>query len=127
MKINTKATNLSISPAVSEYIEKKISSLNKFIDDKDISVNVEVAKTTNHHKSGDIYRAEIAFKANGEDFYIEVQTDDIYTSIDKLKDEVAHTLSSRKKRALRSLRRGGAIIKNVLKGFLDVGKRFRRK
>jgi len=60
MKINIKTTNISLTPAISEYIEKRIGSLDKFYKkEEDIVINVEVGKTTEHHKSGDIFRAEI--------------------------------------------------------------------
>ena len=51
-------------PDIESYLDKKMESIEKIIDPNDTSIycQVELGKTTNHHKSGDIYRAEINFK-----------------------------------------------------------------
>lgn len=117
MKINTKATGISITPSIAEYIEKKVNMLDKFFrDTEDILVNIEVGKTSKHHKSGEIFRAEIQIIANGQSYYAEAETEDLYASIDEVKDEVVHELTSRKKKTIRLFRRGGTQIKNLLKG-----------
>ncbi len=124
MKINTKATNISITPEISEYIEKKVQMLEKFFANiDDVLVNVEVGKTTKHHKSGDVFRAEIKINANGEEYYTFVESDDLYASIDKVKDEIGYSLSSNKKKSLRMIRKGGQMIKNMMKGFVDMSKK----
>lgn len=132
MKINIKATDFSLTPSISEYIEKKIDMLKKFFRGADeVLVSVEVGRTTKHHKSGDIFRAEIHISAGGEEYYAVVEKDDLYAAIDEVKDEIVHELTSRKKKALRLFRRGGAKIKNLLKGIADIGdkswKRLRNK
>ncbi len=119
MKINLKATNISITPAISEYIEKRTQSLEKFFRGVDgILLNIEVGKTTRHHKSGDIFRAEIHINANGEEYYASAETEDLYASIDKVKDEIVHELTSKRKKALRLFRKGSTKIKNMLKGII---------
>lgn len=122
MKINIKATDFSLTPSISEYIEKKIDMLEKFFRGTDeVLVSVEVGRTTKHHKSGDIFRAEIHISAGGEEYYAVVEKDDLYAAIDEVKDEIVHELTSRRKKALRLFRRGGAKIKNLLKGIVDIG------
>jgi len=117
MKINTKATGITFTPSITEYIEKKINMLEKFFEGEDVLVNVEVGKTTNHHKSGDIFRAEIRLVLDGKEYYTTAETSDLYAAIDEVKDEIAYKLSGEKKKSLHLLRRGGAKIKNLLKGF----------
>ena len=70
MDINVKATNIKLTPDISDYIDKRFNSFEKFIASKDTSVllNVEVGKTTGHHQSGDIFRAEINLHISGNDF-----------------------------------------------------------
>ena len=118
MRINIKATNITTTPAISEYIDKKVNMLEKFLANQDVLVNVEVGKTTRHHKSGDVFRAEIQIIADGKDYYAVSETDDLYAAIDKVKDEIVHELTSKRKKALHLLRRGGAKIKNLLKGIM---------
>ncbi|SRR3989344_3775737 len=117
MQINTKATNITMTPAISEYVEKKVNMLEKFFRGaSDVLVSVEVGKTTKHHKSGDIFRAEIHVVTSGQEYYAEAETEDLYAAIDEVKDEIVHELTSRKKKALRLFRKGGAKIKNWIKG-----------
>jgi putative sigma-54 modulation protein len=117
MKINIKATNTTLTPAISEYIEKKLDTLNKFFREEDCLVNVEVGKTTQHHKSGDIFKAEVRVNSNGEEYYANVETEDLYAAIDKVKDEITRELTSKRKKTLRLFRKGSAKVKNILKGF----------
>ena len=76
MKINIKAVNLDLTPAITVYIEEKINRLEKFVSGEGIKewdehnqaameADVEIARTTNHHRHGDVYRAEINLKVPG--------------------------------------------------------------
>jgi putative sigma-54 modulation protein len=122
MKINIKATNISLTPAISEYIEKKIFMLEKFFRDPNNALtNIEVGKISKHHKSGDVFRAEIQISDSGQNYYAVVETEDLYAAIDEVKDEIAYEMTSKKKKALRLFRRGSAQIKNWIKGFYDRG------
>lgn len=117
IKINIKATNITLTLAISEYIEKKISTLDKFYKkEEEIIANVEVGRTTRHHKSGDIFRAEIHINSRGNEYYASVEKEDLYAAIDEVKDEIVRELTSTRKKALRLFRRGGAVVKNLLKG-----------
>lgn len=131
MKINIKATGISLTPSITEYINKKLGMLEKFFLGEDVLVSIEVGRTTRHHKSGDIFRAEIRISASGEEYYSVSETEDLYAAIDEVKDEIVHELTTKRKKAFHLLRRGGAQIKNLLKGIREVGnkswKRFRRK
>lgn len=116
MKINTKATNISLTPAITEYIDKKLESLVKFFSSaEEVVVNVEVGKITRHHKSGDVFRAELHVISAGEDYYVSAQKTDLYVAIDEVKDNIIREMTSRRKRTLRLVRKGGARIKAILK------------
>jgi ribosomal subunit interface protein len=118
MKINIKATGITLTPSISEYAEKKTLMLQKFFKTEDeVLINIEVGKTTRHHKSGDVFRAEIQIVTGGQTHYAVVETNDLYAAIDEVKDEIAYKLSGEKKKTLHLLRRGGAKIKRILKGF----------
>jgi ribosomal subunit interface protein len=132
MKINIKATGITLTTSISEYIEKKINMLDKFFrETSEVLVNIEVGRTTKHHKSGDIFRAEIQITADGQTYYTVSETEDLYAAIDEAKDEIVHELTSKRKKTIRLLRRGAVQMKNLLKGIVDVGdrswKKFRRK
>ena len=120
MKINTKATGTTLTPSILEYVEKKINMLDKFFHNTDdVLVNVEVGKISRHHKSGDVFRCEIQITSVGQTYYAVSETEDLYAAIDEAKDEVVHELTSRRKKAIHLFRRGGAKIKNLLKGITN--------
>lgn len=119
MRINIKATNLELTTAISDYAEKKVSGLVKFINKNDESAvaNVEVGKSTKHHHSGDIFRAEINLHIAGKDLRAVAEKDNLYSAIDEVKDEMVREITSHKSRQRTLLRRGGAKIKAFIRGF----------
>jgi ribosome-associated translation inhibitor RaiA len=71
LNVQVRATNFNLTPAIDEYVSKKISSLQKFLDsknnpDSEILCMVELGRTTKHHKSGDIFRAEVNITVPGK-------------------------------------------------------------
>jgi len=119
MNITLKATGFDTTPSISEYVDRKLSTLEKFFGDKKDSVliRVEVGKTTDHHKNGNVFRAEVHISGlGGKDIYVAEETPDLYASIDKVRDEAERRLSHAKDRKMSLMRRGGARIKNMIRG-----------
>lgn len=123
MKIQIKGTNMNLTDEISDYLHKKINMLEKFIDPNDTSVlcEVEIGRTTNHHKSGDVFRTEINIRQDGKHFRAVAEQESVMASIDEAKDEMSLELSNYKSKKITLLRRGGAAIKNMLKGIGGVG------
>ena len=115
---NIKATGIELTPAISAYVEDKLFYLNKYIERGDTSaqVDVEVGKTTNHHKGGDYFRAEFRFSLEGESYYAVAEEADLYTAIDVAKDVLVREITKGRGRAKALLRRGGQIIKRLMRG-----------
>ncbi len=117
MNIKIKTTALSLTPAISEYIEKKLDTIEKFFkDDTTAKFDIELAKTTNHHKKGDIFRAEIHIIAKGINTYASSEKEDLYTAIDMVRDEILREIKTTNEKKRTSQRKGGAKIKNIIKG-----------
>ena len=118
MKTNIKATSMQLTAAISEYLAKRLSALDKFVDAADDSAMcyVEVGKVSKHHKSGDVFRAEINLHIGGKSFRAEAEESDLYAAIDKVKDEMVAELRTSKTKRLNLLRRGGQKIKKMLRG-----------
>ncbi|MBX4206436.1 HPF/RaiA family ribosome-associated protein, partial [Candidatus Parcubacteria bacterium] len=54
MRINIKATGIELTPAITDYAERKVAMLDKYIArGTDAVAQIEVGKSTRHHKSGD--------------------------------------------------------------------------
>ena len=117
MNINVRSIHFDITPAINDYISKKISSLEKFLySDKKILCDVEIGKTTGHHKSGEIFRAEIHIRQPGiKDIYAVAEESDLYAAIDVVRDEAEREIVSSKKKRNTLFRRGAMKIKELLK------------
>lgn len=116
MKINIKATGMKLTPAISEYVDKKISALDKYTRHPDTVALVEVGKSTQHHKTGEIFRAEAHIIGAGIDLYAVAEQGDLYAAIDVVKDELKETMLQKKDRRIKLARRGAQAIKNLIKG-----------
>lgn len=109
---------MELTGAIKEYVEKRLGTLEKFIRGKEGSsqMNVEVGKTTNHHKNGDVYKAEVNLDANGKHFYAVSEKEDLYSAVDDVKNEIERQLIETKDRADTLFRRGARSVKKMLKG-----------
>lgn len=118
MNIRIKTTNFPLTPSIQEYVDKKFEPLSIFLgDESEVAIcDVEVGRTTNHHKSGDIYRAEIHITARDTNIYASSQKEDLYSAIDTVKDEAYSKLKTSKDKKVSKVKRGGAKIKNIIKG-----------
>lgn len=119
MKMHIKATNITVTPEVSDYLQKKIDMLDKFLDGNvdEVLCDAEIGKTSNHHKAGEVFRAEINLRKEGKYFRAVAEAETLYAAIDDVKDEIVRELTSHKSKRTTMLRRGGAMIKNMMRGF----------
>jgi ribosomal subunit interface protein len=69
---------------------------------------MEVAKSTRHHKKGDVFRAEIHVRLPGSLVYAEAETDDLYTAITAAKREAEEQIRKYKGTRDDKRKRGGA-------------------
>jgi len=119
MHIVIKTTNVDKSPSLSDYIEKKLGTIKKLIggtDEETAMIDVEIGKVSNHHRSGDIFKAEVNYCLRGTCYRAVAEGENLYAAIDEIKDEITRSLSVDKKKKLHALRRGSQKIKNILKG-----------
>jgi len=116
MRINIKATGIELTPAISDYVHKKVSSIEKFASNPDAVAHVEVGKNSEHHKSGNVFKAEVHIIGGGLDLYAVSEQADLYAAIDIMKDEVVHELMHEKTRKETLARRGAQAIKNMIRG-----------
>jgi len=104
MTINIKATNLDLTPSICEYIEEKIGSLDKFLErfEKrgEIEIFVEIARTTKHHKSGEVFRAEATFSVGKKVFRAEDLNEDIRMAIDEIRNKLQQEIKKYKEKKI---------------------------
>ena len=121
MLINLKSTNMELTPAIRDYVIKRVTNLEKLlskIEEKggEVNVNFEVAKSTNHHKSGDVFHADCLINMKGEKFYSSADEEDMYAAIDRVKENLFREISKNKDRKQTLFRRGAQSVKKMLKG-----------
>jgi ribosomal subunit interface protein len=121
MRTTVKAKNIVLTEAISTYLDKRFSVLNKYIEESDDSVilDIEVGKVSNHHKSGDIFRAEANLTGHGLSLRVEEEHSDLYTAIDLAKDQLVEALRAKRHKRIDAIRRGGARIKAFVKGLTN--------
>lgn len=114
---------MTITPEIQDYLDKKLSSLDKLINPNDTSVScqVELGRTSNHHKSGDIFRAEFNLMKDGRQFRAVSEGETILVAMDEAKDELIRELKTFKSKQMSLVRRGGAAIKDMIRGIGSAG------
>jgi ribosomal subunit interface protein len=118
--ITLKTTNIEKTDAITDYAEKRLEGLEKFIlSKKPINLcAVEIGKTSRRHKKGEFYRAEVRLVAGGRTFYAYSEKEDLYKAIDDVREEIVRELTSNKGRAISMFRHGSRKIKQAIKNLL---------
>ena len=120
MNTNIKATNMELTSAINDYVNKRLASIDKFVKDGEKAIAyIEVGKTTNHHKRGDVFRAEFNIEISGTKFYTFSEKEDLYSAIDDAKEEIINQIASKKDRKQTLFKRGAMSVKKMLKGVSD--------
>lgn len=92
MKISIKSTGFTLTPSINQYIEKRLGAISKLLkkqeEEGSVEMRVEVARTTRHHKKGEVYKAEVNLKIPGKLLRAAKDDEDLMVAI----DEIANTL-----------------------------------
>ncbi|MDO8575107.1 MAG: ribosome-associated translation inhibitor RaiA [bacterium] len=121
MNIAIKYTNITSTDSIKDYIESRLAFLSKFISNEDTICHVEVGRTTDHHKQGDIFKAEVRVMVHGKEFYVTSEKVDLYSAIDDVKNVLTRDIVSSKEKHSTFIRRSGAKVKNLIKGLFNKG------
>ena len=117
MNINTKATSVSMSPAISDYLDKRLEKIATIVgDDTSVQCDVELARSSSRHQKGDVFRAEIHIVGAGRNVYASSEKQDLYAAIDEVRDEIIRKLTAGKAKRISLIRRSGSRVKDMVKG-----------
>lgn len=127
MKINLKATNMELTEAIHDYVEKKVTNLGKLLskmeeEGSEVMVNFEVGKSTNHHKSGEFFHTDCSINIKGKKFYASSDKEDLYEAIDDVKDRLFGEISQNKDKSLTLFHKGARKIKDMIRGVTNFKK-----
>ena len=116
MSISIKTTLIELTPALSDYTEKRLGTLTKYTEGEP-TISIEIGKTTMHHRHGDVFRAEVNITtALGKQYRAVSEKTDLYEAIDDTRAEIIRELKAGKERYKTLLRRGAQKIKRLVRG-----------
>lgn len=117
MTINIKATNIELTSTLTDYVNKKLSSVDKFISEgSDVNVYVEIGKTTNHHKQGEHYKAEFDVTIDGEKFFTVAEKSNLHMAIDDARNQLLRKIKNNRNKKNTLFKRGAISIKKMIRG-----------
>ncbi len=116
MKINITAVGTDLTESLRSYVEKKLTQVGKIVDatDEEAIAQVDIGKTTKHHVSGTIFKAEIILRAYGKKFTVTAEKEDMYAAIDAVKDEIEEQVTSFRDKKKDMERKGGRELKKMI-------------
>jgi len=117
MNIKLRSKNFEITPAINDYITKKISTLEKFLDsEKENLCEVEIGRTTRHHIKGEVFQAEINIIIPGnKQVYAVAEEVDLYTAIDIVREEAERAIVAKRNRYKTLWKKGAYKIKDMIR------------
>ena len=91
MELNIRGKNLSVTPAIKDYVEKKMSKLDKYFKDGD-TINSNIIIKTRANK--DVI--EVTILKGATIIRAEMEDDDLYTAIDLVIDKLEKQIRKNK-------------------------------
>ena len=118
MKIRIKTTNIKLTPAIEEYVNNKIGGIDKMLGGMNreaIKAKVEIGKTSQHHRKGDIFRAEVNLTVPGELLRTEAEEWDLRVAIDQVKNNLERKIKKYRGKQSAKYKRGARKAKKLLR------------
>jgi len=102
MKIVIKATQIELTESLENYVNQKFSTLAKLVKsfeaNGELTLRVELARTTRHHNKGDVYYVESTLPIVRNLIRIEQIDQDMHAAIDVAKDRMKVDIEKFKER-----------------------------
>src|SRR3989344_1871664 len=106
MKIDIFANHIELTPAIKDFIEKKIGSLSKYTGGVEKSnARVEISLPSRHHHSGEIFYAELNLNFGGTLLRAETENKDLYAAITVVRDELQEQIKQFKEKNTDKIRK----------------------
>lgn len=106
MVINIRAIGMDLTPAIRQYVEEKLSGLEKYAAEtiKIMQMDVDIGRDTAHHHKGEVFTCSVNVDIPGDLLKVERNADDLYKAIDKVRDHLRETLAQRKDKMIEERR-----------------------
>lgn len=116
MQTTTKATSVSLTAAMQTYIFEKITEpVSRVLGSTDTSASrcdIEVGRTTRHHRKGEIWRAEVSLFLGKNALRAEAHGKSFGEAVDILKSEITREIKKFKGKGTATERKGARRAKN---------------
>lgn len=112
---NIKGTGLAVTDELRSYVEKNLSSAEKFLAG-DTTTHADVELEHAPLRDGGKYRAEFTVASGGEVYRAEEWGSTMHEAIDLSARALAKELRHSRKKHITLVRRGGAAIKDAIRG-----------
>ena len=122
MNIRIKTTNVTLTEQLRDHVNRALEKITQIVGgDPAIQCDIELARTTEHHQKGPIFRAELHIVGHGHDEYASADNEDINLSITEARDEIVRRLKTGKGKRISYVRRSGARVKAMVRGIWPWG------
>lgn len=100
VKVEISVHNLELSDCLREYVSKKVSKLDRYLDRLE-EARVDLAFVKSARNAGDRQVAQITVRGRGALLRAEERTDDIYSSVDNAMEKIGRQIERYKGRSRR--------------------------
>lgn len=113
MLFDIKATKIELTQGILAAVESKLMTLDAKVSRYGESVRgrVEVCRTTNHHKKGEIFHCAVAIALPGKKVVAEAEHKDLYVAINNARKEAERQIVGYKGKQIASVERGARAAK----------------
>lgn len=115
---NIKGTNITVTPELRTYAEKKLASTEKFLNG-DSTAHADIELEYAEVRNGGKYRAEFNLSAGGGLYRAEEWGSTMHEAVDLAMDQLVKELRRTKNKHLRHVRHGAVKFKEFMRGFRE--------
>ena len=116
MRVSLKSTNIKLSESTREYVDwKLVRMVEKFLskDGEPTMLDIEVGKTTRHHKTGPFFRAEANLKIGKTLLRAEEEAETLNEAIDEVEYALGREIKKFKERKRALMLKGARRLKGL--------------
>jgi ribosomal subunit interface protein len=92
------SNDTEITQEISEYIQNKMSSLEKFLKNNNHKSNIRIEKVSKGHNTGNIFKVEISIITPKKNFGAGAKNEDLFLAINDVKKQVEQKIISYKEK-----------------------------
>ena len=80
-------------------------------------MDVELGKSSMHHQTGDVFRAEINVFEGKKSYRAVAEGNDLVSALDGMKDQIVHSLRNDKTKKMTLIKKTGSRLKQFIRRF----------